>query len=206
MRNTMVKFVNEGKLTWTATFIKFSITKDADASKDIQTVKLKDVKDSQGNIIAHTLTMRKNEAFKKAEKFLTYGDSICFTGEVKHRYTKNGGNYYIEGADYVIKFDPGLIDANNIKVSVHNLRIEKYTIKNIAFILNTYTDKVYRIIREDEELRKELSLEQQAIIISIQYWVDKGESPRVIIGKLKISMSSYYTYRPYLKKETKKAA
>lgn len=206
MKRVMAQFVNEGKKTWTATFVRFGQFTDNLVGETVDVVVLKDIKDSQGNIISYKLKLRKNEAFDKFEENLSYGDTICFTGEVKGRRHEFGANYYIEGVNNVIIFDPSLINPFDFKESVYNLRKEKYTIKQIACLLDSYTDKILRVIRENEELKEGLSEKQKCIINTIQYYLEKGNKPKWIAAKIGISIASYYTYRPYAIELLSKAA
>lgn len=196
MNYELAKFANRGTFKWIGTFQGFSTERDYFAHKDIEKVILSDVQTPDGNIVAVKHKTNKSDSIERMRKKLRKGDLIMFTAYVLKDRLPNK-EFYLEGIEQVTILDISLINKEDLKQTIWDLRRNNYSIKKISFITDTYTDKVFRIIRENDELARQLGKKSWLIRNSVRTLTAEGKTRKEVSEITGISVSSVATYLPY---------
>ena len=198
MSYMLSKYVGKGEQNWVGIYKGFRKEYDMTTGKIIHKALFSNIRNPEGEVIAYNHIFVIDAVMKEISQ-LSYDKPVKFTAFVLKQRTISKPNYILEGIKNLIPFDSKLIVSDNFKETVYNLRVAKYTVRSIAKLLDSNTDFIFRVIRENEELRKQLSKKQQYLYNIANGLRAKGMTEIEIAKIMAISASSVRTYLPVRK-------
>ena len=198
MSYMLSRYVGKGEQNWVGIYKGTRKEYDVTTGKIIHKALFSNIRNPEGEVMAYNHMIVIDDVMKEISK-LSYGSPVKFTAFVLKQRTVSKRNYILEGIKNLIPFDSGLIVSDDIKETVYNLRIAEYTVRSIAKLLDSNTDFIFRVIRENEELRKQLSKKQQYLYNIANGLRAKGMTEIEIAKIMAISASSVRTYLPIRK-------
>ena len=192
------RYVGKGEQDWVGIYKGIRNEQDTTTGKIIHKAWFSDIRNPEGDVVEYNHLIIADDVMKEISK-LSYGEPVKFTAFVLKQRTLSKPSYALEGIKNLIPFDSKLIVRDNFKETVYNLRIAKYTVRTIAKLLDSNTDFIFRVIRENEELRKQLSKKQQYLYSIANGLRAKGMTEIEIAKIMTISASSVRTYLPIRK-------
>lgn len=198
MSYLLSKYVGKGEQNWVGIYKGIKKECDMTTGKIIHKALFSNIRNPEGDVIAYNHMIVIDDVMKEISK-LSYDKPVKFTAFVLKQRTISKPNYILEGIKNLIPFDSKLIVSDNFKETVYNLRVAEYTVRSIAKLLDSNTDFIFRVIRENEELRKQLSKKQQYLYNIANGLRAKGMTEIEIAKIMAISASSVRTYLPIRK-------
>ncbi len=195
MRNTLMSYVGtENKFE--GVIQRWSYYLEPNSGRTIATVVIEDVRDSEGTLITNHAWLKVNKSLLKIRKDSNIGDKIKFEAYVTD-YSKKGGyrDYgFIDVKDVVIVREDLIIE-DDLEQSVINLYKANCTYKEIERMLGVYTDKIKRIIRQNDDM----GFEHKVLLTTIMNLCDRGFKVKEIAEITGLSVATVYTYLPIKK-------
>lgn len=195
MRKTLMSYVGtENKFE--GVIQKWSYYFEQNSGKAIATVVIEDVKDSEGTYITNHAWLKVNKSLLKIRKDSNVGDKIKFEAYVTD-YSKKGGftDYGFIDVKEIVKVREDLIVEGNLEQSVINLYKANCTYREIERMLGVYTDKIKRIIRQNDDV----SFEQKTLLTTVVNLSDRGYTVKEIAEITGLAIATVYTYLPIKK-------
>lgn len=169
---------------------------EPNSGKTIATVVIEDVRDADGTFITNHVWLKVNKSLLKIRKESNIGDKIKFEAYVTN-YTKKGGfiDYGFIDVKDVVKVREDLIVEDNLEQSVINLYKANCTYREIERTLGVYTDKIKRIIRQNDDM----GFEQKVLLTTVMNLRDRGYTVKEIAEITGLAVATVYTYLPIKK-------
>lgn len=195
MRNTLMNYVGtENKFE--GVIQRWSYYFEPNAGKSITTVVIENVRDSEGVFITNHAWLKVNKSLLKIRKDSNIGDKIKFEAYVTD-YSKKGGfrDYGFIDVKEVVKVREDLIVEDDLEQTINNLFKANCTYKEIERMTGVYTDKIKRIIRQNNSM----GFEQKALLTTVMNLSNRGFKVKDISEITGLSIATVYTYLPIKK-------
>lgn len=195
MRNTLMNYVGtENKFE--GVIQRWGSYYEQNSGKVIATVVIEDVRDSEGTHITNHAWLKVNKSLLKVRKDSNIGDKIKFEAYVTD-YSKKGGyrDYGFIDVKDVVKVREDLIVDDDLEQTVINLFKANCTYKEIERMTGVYTDKIKRIVRQNDDM----GFEQKALLTTVRNLSNRGFKVKEIAEITGLSIATVYTYLPIKK-------
>lgn len=195
MRNTLMNYVGtENKFE--GVIQRWGCYLEPNSGKTIATVVIEDVRDSEGTPITNHAWLKVNKNLLKVRKDSNIGDKIKFEAYVTD-YSKKGGyrDYGFIDVKEVVRVREDLIVEDDLEQTIVNLFKAKCTYKEIERMTGVYTDKIKRILRQNDDM----CFEQKALLTTVMNLSNRGFKVKEISEITGLSVATVYTYLPIKK-------
>lgn len=195
MRNTLMNYVGtENKFE--GVIQRWGSYYEQNSGKVIATVVIEDVRDSEGIPITNHAWLKVNKSLLKVRKDSNIGDKIKFEAYVTD-YSKKGGyrDYGFIDVKEVVRVREDLIVEDDLEQTIVNLFKANCTYKEIERMTGVYTDKIKRILRQNDDM----GFEQKALLTTVMNLSNRGFKVKEISEITGLSVATVYTYLPIKK-------